>query len=110
MINWFINLNYITQALIATLFTWSITALGACIVFCFKKVNKSLMDAMLGFSAGVMIAASFWSLLSPSIEMANNLNMITWLIVASGFISGGLLLFVGDKFFGILMNKQRKEY
>ena len=62
MIEYFSNLSHITQALLATIFTWSITALGAALVFFFKKVNKNVMDAMLGFAAGVMIAASFWSL------------------------------------------------
>ena len=64
MINFFIKLNPILQALIATLFTWFITLLGAAIVYLFKKVNKNIMDGMLGFSAGIMIAASFFSLLS----------------------------------------------
>lgn len=100
MINWFINLNYELQALIATFFTWSVTLLGASLVFFFKKVNKNVLDAMLGFAAGVMIAASFWSLLSPAIDMANNLKMTAWLIVLIGFLSGGLLLFIGDKVFG----------
>ena len=95
----FYSLNHITQALIATIFTWSITALGAAIVFIFKKPNKTIMDSMLGFAAGVMIAASFWSLLEPSIEMSNNLNMCAWIIAATGFLSGGILLFIGDKLF-----------
>ena len=91
------NLNPIIQALIATLFTWSVTALGASLVFMFKKINKNILDSMLGMSAGVMIAASFWSLLSPSIDMAYKLNMNVMLIVSLGFLSGGLLLFIGDK-------------
>ena len=66
MFNWFINLNYIYQALIATLFTYLLTALGASIVFFFKNISKNIMDAMLGFAAGVMTAASFFSLLSPT--------------------------------------------
>ena len=99
MIDWFLNLSYVMQAFIATLFTWSVTALGASLVFFFKRVNKNVMDAMLGFAAGVMIAASFWSLLSPSIEMAENLNMIPWLVVFTGFMLGGILLFIGDKIF-----------
>ena len=64
---WFLSLSPILQGLLATLFTWSITALGASIVFFFKDVNKSILNTMLGFGAGVMIAASFWSLLSPAI-------------------------------------------
>lgn len=93
------NLNPVIGAFIATLFTYGVTALGAALVFFFKKVNKNVMDAMLGFAAGVMIAASFWSLLSPAIEMAQSLNMIPWLIAFIGFFSGGLLLYIGDKIF-----------
>lgn len=102
MIEYFLNLNHIVQALIATTFTFLITVLGAAIVFFFKKVNKTFMDGMLGFAAGVMIAASFWSLLSPSIEMANSLNLNSWLIATLGFLSGGILLFISDKIFDIL--------
>lgn len=105
MIESFINLNPIIQALIATLFTWGVTLIGASLVFFFKKVNKSIMDGMLGFAGGVMIAASFWSLLSPSIEMASNLNMTPWLIAFAGFFSGGLLLFTGDKIFNYFEKK-----
>ena len=108
MINYLSNLDHTIEALIATLFTWGVTAMGASIVFFFKKVNKNVMDAMLGFSAGVMIAASFWSLLSPSIEMAENLNMTAWLIAFLGFLSGGLLLFIGDKVFLIFDKKMKK--
>lgn len=110
MIEYFSQLNHVTQALIATIFTWGVTAIGAALVFLFKKVNKSVMDAMLGFAAGVMIAASFWSLLSPAIEMAESLHMNTWLIAFLGFFSGGLLLFIGDKIFDKLdKNKVRKN-
>lgn len=105
MVEWFSNLNYPIQALIATTFTWSVTALGASFVFFFKKVNKSIMDAMLGFAGGVMIAASFWSLLSPAIDMAESLNFIPWLVVFVGFFSGGLLLFAGDKVFDVLESR-----
>lgn len=102
MIEYFLNLNHIVQAFLATTFTFLITVLGAAIVFFFKKVNKTFMDGMLGFAAGVMIAASFWSLLSPSIEMANSLNLNSWLIATLGFLSGGILLFISDKIFDIL--------
>lgn len=101
MIDYFSNLSFVNQALIASLFTWGVTMLGSAIVFFFKDVKKSIMDALLGFSAGVMIAASFWSLLNPAIEMANELNMISWLVVFCGFFSGGLLLFLGDKIYDI---------
>ena len=68
-------------------------------MFIFKKINKNVMDAMLGFAAGVMIAASFWSLLEPSISMAESLHMIPWVVAFSGFFLGGLFLFVGDKIY-----------
>ncbi len=105
MINLFINLDHTTQALIATLFTWFITSLGAAFVFFFKKVKKGIMDAMLGSAAGVMIAASFWSLLSPAIIMAQSLKLNACLIVFLGFFGGGLLLFIGDKTFTIISKK-----
>ncbi len=103
--DFFNNLNPILQALVATIFTWGITALGAALVFFFKKVNKNVMDAMLGFAAGVMIAASFWSLLSPAIEMAENLGLIAWLVAFIGFFGGGALLFLGDKVFSYFDKK-----
>ena len=99
MINFFINLNPVIQALLATIFTWFITLLGAALVFFFKKINKNIIDGMLGFAAGIMIAASFFSLLSPAIDMAKSLNLNIWLITSLGFITGGLLLFIGDKIF-----------
>lgn len=105
MLDFFSELSPIIQALIATLFTWSITTLGASIVFFFKEVRKGIMDALLGFSAGVMISASFWSLLSPSIEMASNLKMTPWLVAFIGFMSGGLLLFISDKVFSHFSSK-----
>lgn len=109
MYNWFINLNYIYQALLATIFTYTMTALGASIVFFFKKVNKNIMDAMLGFSAGVMTSASFFSLLSPAIEHCNTLNIKPYIIVSIGFFSGGLLLFISDKIFNKILSKKNKR-
>lgn len=109
MFNWFINLNYVYQALIATLFTYFLTALGASIVFFFKNISKNIMDAMLGFAAGVMTAASFFSLLAPAIEHAESLNMTPWLIITIGFFSGGLLLFLSDKIFNRLLSKKNKR-
>jgi len=109
MYEFFINQNSIIQALIATLFTWFVTCLGASFVFFFKKVNKNVMDAMLGLSGGVMIAASFWSLLSPAIELSSNLNQISWIVVSIGFLSGGMLLFIGDKIFDHFAKKKLKE-
>lgn len=69
MINWLSQFNPVTQALIGTMFTWAVTALGAAMVFFFKRINKLVLNGMLGFAAGVMIAASFWPLLVPSIDM-----------------------------------------
>jgi ZIP family zinc transporter len=72
------------------------TALGASLVFFFRTINQKVLDAMLGFAAGVMIAASFWSLLSPSIEMAVSQGMIAWLPAVIGFLAGGIFLRVCD--------------
>lgn len=105
----FTELSPVIQAFIACLFTWIITALGASIVFFFKKVNKTIMDALLGFAAGVMIAASFFSLISPALEMAEELKMCTWLIISLGFLSGGVLLFISDKVYDYLEKKRKKE-
>ena len=99
MFDFFLNLSPILQALLATLFTWFVTMLGAAVVFFFKNVNKRIMDSLLGFSGGVMIAASFWSLLNPAIEMADTLELNSWLIVSLGFLSGGLTIFIGDKIY-----------
>lgn len=109
MINFFISSSPIVQAFIATIFTWIVTLLGAALVFFFKNVNKYIMDGMLGFSAGVMIAASFFSLLSPAVEMARNLNLIIWLILFIGFFTGGLLLFLSDKIFDYFERKSDKK-
>ena len=109
MIDFFTNLNPVWQALIATIFTWLVTLLGAALVFFFKNVNKNIMDGMLGFAAGIMIAASFFSLLSPAVEMAESLKMIVPLITFLGFFSGGLLLFIGDKVFEHLYDKGKKN-
>ena len=106
LLTWFLHISPVWQALIAGIFTWSVTLFGAAIVFFFKKVNKSIMDALLGFSAGVMVAASFWSLLNPAIDMANELNMKSWLVVFIGFFTGGLLLFLGDKFYTLFSKKK----
>ncbi|MFH0974543.1 MAG: ZIP family metal transporter [Spirochaetota bacterium] len=87
----------ILLALVATLFTWSVTALGAAMVFFFKSINKKVLNAMLGFAAGVMIAASFWSLLLPAIEMHEKNGGTAWLPAVIGFLAGGAFLFTLDK-------------
>ncbi len=92
----FSSLAPVTQALLATLFTWGLTALGAAGVFLTRQVNKRLLDAMLGFAAGVMIAASFWSLLAPAIELSEEMGLPGWLPAAVGFLAGGLFLWGVD--------------
>lgn len=87
----------VIQALIATLFTWGVTALGAATVFFTRTVNPKLVSAMLGFAAGVMIAASFWSLLAPAIEMAAASGGTAWLPAVTGFLAGGGFLWAVDK-------------
>ena len=73
---WLQTVSPVWQALFATLFTWGVTALGAALVFFFKSINKTVLNGMLGFAAGVMIAASFWSLLAPAIEMADKTAVV----------------------------------
>lgn len=97
MTDFFATLSPVTQALIATIFTWGMTAIGAALVFTTKTVNQKLMDGMLGFAGGVMIAASFWSLLSPAIEMAENSSLPSWFPAAFGFLLGGFFLWGADK-------------
>jgi len=86
----------IVLALFATLFTWAITAWGAAMVFFFKTINRKILNSMLGFAAGVMIAASFWSLLKPAIEMAEANGSIPWVPALIGFLSGGAFLLLID--------------
>ncbi|VDN49255.1 ZIP family metal transporter [Petrocella atlantisensis] len=97
MIDWISQYDPIVQALIGTLFTWGVTALGASMVFFFKTINKTVLNGMLGFAAGVMIAASFWSLLAPGIDMAEELGQTAWLTAAIGFLAGGGFLYLIDK-------------
>lgn len=97
MISYLQNFSPVMQALMGTLFTWGVTALGASLVFFFKSINKKVLNAMLGFAAGVMIAASFWSLLSPAIELSEELGQVSWIVVSIGFLLGGLFLFAIDK-------------
>jgi zinc transporter, ZIP family len=97
MLTWFIGLDSWVQALLGTLLTWGMTALGAALVFFFKSIRRDMFNLMLGFASGVMIAASFWSLLDPAIAMADSQGMIAWIVVAIGFALGGIFLFVADK-------------
>jgi ZIP family zinc transporter len=87
----------VIQALCATIFTWGVTAVGAAMVFFFKSLDRRLLDAMLGFAGGVMIAASFWSLLAPSIELAEQQGLPAWLPAVTGFLAGGVFLRVVDR-------------
>ncbi len=89
---WFQDLSPLLQSLLAGSFTWGVTALGASVVFFTRQVNRKLLDAMMGFAAGVMIAASFWSLLVPSIEMAATQGVTEWMPAVIGFLIGGLFL------------------
>ncbi|MDA3950481.1 MAG: ZIP family metal transporter [Spirochaeta sp.] len=93
----FMMLGPIQQALLATLFTWGVTALGAAFVFPFRTVSKKILDAMMGFAAGVMIAASFWSLLQPAITMAEEQDLIAWIPATVGFLGGGFFMLGIDK-------------
>lgn len=91
------ELNPVLQALLATIFTWFVTALGSAGVFFHKNVNRRLLDSMLGLAAGVMIAASYWSLLAPSIEMSKGMGVPVWFPPTVGFLAGGVFLYVADK-------------
>ena len=94
---YFESLNPIKGALIATLFTWGLTALGASLVFFVKNVNRTFLDAMLGFTGGVMVAASFWSLLAPGIEMSEGEGFVKVIPAAVGFGLGAIFIFALDK-------------
>lgn len=92
----FRTLSPLVQSLLAGCFTWFVTGLGAAIVFVTRQVNRKLLDAMMGFAAGVMIAASFWSLLVPSIEMASVQGTTRWMPAVAGFLGGGIFLRLAD--------------
>lgn len=96
-LDYLLEYNPILLALFATLFTWLVTALGSSMVFFFKTINKKILNSMLGFAAGVMIAASFWSLLKPAIEMAEESGTTSWVPALVGFLSGGAFLLLVDK-------------
>jgi len=97
IISYFENLDPIIGALYATLFTWGLTALGASLVFFVKSLNRALLDGMLGFTGGVMVAASFWSLLAPGIEMSEGEGFVKVMPAAIGFGLGALFIFGLDK-------------
>ncbi len=97
IIDYFESIDPILAAFYATLFTWGLTAAGAALVFFFKNPNRAVMDAMLGFTGGVMVAASFWSLLAPGIEMSSGEGFVKVIPAAVGFLLGALFLFGLDK-------------
>lgn len=96
-LGFFQDLPATTQAFLATCFTWGMTALGAAPVFMARTVNRKLLDGMLGFAGGVMIAASYWSLLAPALEMSESGSLPTWFPPAVGFLAGGIFLAGVDK-------------
>ncbi|HPE76725.1 MAG TPA: ZIP family metal transporter [Draconibacterium sp.] len=92
-----LKINPVVLALFAALFTWAVTAMGAAMVFFFKKINRKVLNSMLGFAAGVMIAASFWSLLNPAIVMSEEMGVTPWIPAVVGFLAGGAFLFGIDR-------------
>lgn len=97
MLDKFLELSHIMQTFLATGFTWFVTALGAGSIFFFRKLNRKYLDISLGFAGGVMVAASYWSLLSPSIELSKTGVLPKWIPPSVGFILGALFLFFLDK-------------
>lgn len=93
---WFIEQSPLMQGFLATLFTYGVTVAGAAAVFAVRCVNKKIMDVMMGFSAGVMIAASYWSLLEPALTLAEDLDKNAALIAACGFLCGGVFIVLSD--------------
>jgi ZIP family zinc transporter len=96
-VDWFVSSHPVLQALLATCFTWLMTALGAAAVFPVKELGRRTLDAMLGFAAGVMIAASYWSLLAPAIEMAEGQALPAWIPATVGFLTGAFSLRLVDR-------------
>jgi zinc transporter, ZIP family len=109
MTDWLRGFDPIVQALLAGMFTWAVTAAGAALVFVTRRMSDALLDAMLGFAAGVMIAASFWSLLVPAIDMAAAAGGLEWLPALVGFLSGGIFLRLADHFLPHLHPRLRME-
>jgi ZIP family zinc transporter len=97
LINFFESIDPVYAAFLATVFTWFLTALGASLVFFFKNMNRIVLDGMLGFTGGVMVAASYWSLLAPAIEMSSGEGFVKVIPAATGFILGAIFLFGLDK-------------
>ena len=98
MISWFLDLHPVWQAFIAGTWCWITTSIGAAVIFMKKEVSRKFLDASLGFAAGVMIAATIWSLLEPSMEMAESLGLIKWIPATTGFIIGALTIRLADAY------------
>ncbi|MGE4422986.1 MAG: ZIP family metal transporter [Pseudodesulfovibrio sp.] len=94
--DWFMEQNAVFQAFLATLFTWGVTALGAALVFTARDISKRTLDVMLGFAGGVMMAASYWSLLAPAIEMSGSMGKFAFVPAAVGFVFGAAFLRLVD--------------
>ena len=104
------NLNPIILTLLGTLFTFILTTLGSSLVFFFKKVNDNILSAMMSLSSGIMIAASFFSLLNPAINLSNKLNLNTWFVLFIGFFIGAISLYIiGLVFDKYLLNSKRSS-
>ncbi len=97
VLDFFERIDPILAALLATTFTWGLTAFGASFVFFFKNMNRVVLDGMLGFTGGVMVAASFWSLLAPAIEMTEGEGFVKVIPAAIGFLLGAIFIFGLDK-------------
>lgn len=96
--HFFSNIHPVWAAFIATVFTWLVTAAGASLVFFFKNMSRGVLDPMLGFTGGVMVAASFWSLLNPAIEISEKLYPgYSWVPAAGGFLAGAMFIYALDK-------------
>lgn len=100
IVDFFTGLHPVMQGFLATMFTWGVTAAGAAVVFLFNNLSRKLLDTLLGFTAGVMLAASFWSLLNPAIELAATTWKAgtEWIPVAIGFMGGALFIFALDQY------------
>jgi len=110
LVDYMASIDPVLAALYATLFTWFLTAAGAALVFFFKKLHRGVLDAMLGFTGGVMVAASFWSLLNPAIEMSErSYPSMPWMPAAVGFFLGAIFLFGLDKIMPHLHINFREE-
>ena len=106
---WFTSLDRVWQALAATVFTWAVTAFGAARVFLFKDVDKRILNAMLSVASGIMIAASFWSLLLPAEQMCGEMGLNASLHLCAGFLSGGLVIFLCDKLLPVTDESRAKR-